>query len=711
MPRHWTVALIALAACGGEVGAENASLPPADEAGPDAIVDAVSTETSAGGMAGAGGGHAGGNAGAGEGGSTAGSAGHGGTTGGNAGAGGATGGAAGSAGSPGCDPGKKPCGLDCVDVSDPHYGCTESSCTPCALAHASSVCASNACAVGLCETGYKDCDTVPASGCEADLSSDKNNCGGCGLVCTAPPNSCPYYGTCANGACLIPEGPPGTADCDCILANGNETNLTSDPENCGMCGVVCAGPNPTCIQGLCDDLPCAAPFADCDGNVANGCETNLTALANCGACGVECNLPHATESCGTGVCALVSCDQGWSSCDGILANGCETNIASDWHHCGGCSTPCDSLNGTPWCFSGTCMCSGSPGYGNCDGDCSNGLETNLSLNLENCGVCGMVCALANAGEACANGTCVIGTCAAGWANCDGFAGNGCETPLDLVSSCGACGIVCSVPHATPACALGACAIGVCEAGRGDCDNDPLNGCETQITTPSNCGACGAVCNALDADVSCATGACGCSSACPSNLHGNCDGNCANGCETSLATFTDCDACGRACAPPHASASCSTGACLVVACDSGWGDCNNLDTDGCETPLTTISNCGACGAKCNDPQGPESCLTGTCGCGCAPGMGNCDKSCSNGCEAPLNTLIHCGGCNQRCSLAHASESCSTASCLVISCDAGWQDCDSNPVNGCEVEVAFDQKNCGSCGTACPPGKVCHQNACK
>src|SRR5207244_12043041 len=55
------------------------------------------------------------------------------------------------------------------------------------------------------------------------------------------------------------------------------TDLISDPNNCGACGVVCGGPNETsvCLNGVCEPPSCNAGYGDCDRNPANGCETNL----------------------------------------------------------------------------------------------------------------------------------------------------------------------------------------------------------------------------------------------------------------------------------------------------------------------------------------------------------------------------------------------------------------------------------------------------
>jgi hypothetical protein len=119
-----------------------------------------------------------------------------------------------------------------------------------------------------------------------------------------------------------------------------------------------------------------------------------------------------------------------------------------------------------WCTSGQC----GPGYADCNGDPNgDGCESTLATDPNNCGACGAVCSTWNISSTCSSGRCNVGSCASGWADCNGDKlGDGCEALLagDL-AHCGGCGLACSTNHVTPACQGGSCSTGVCAAGWAD----------------------------------------------------------------------------------------------------------------------------------------------------------------------------------------------------------------------------------------------------
>src|SRR5262249_25678128 len=151
---------------------------------------------------------------------------------------------------------------------------------------------------------------------------------------------------------------------------------------------------------------CNPGFGDCDGNPANGCETNLkTSPGNCGSCGSACNVTNAVASCVAGVCRIRAFVAPLAGCDRHPPPGREINLDTSTTHCGGCSTVCNSHNGTATCGSGTCGILCNAGYKDCDGLSANGCETNVASDVNNCNTCGHVCSATGGTPNCVNGSC------------------------------------------------------------------------------------------------------------------------------------------------------------------------------------------------------------------------------------------------------------------------------------------------------------------
>jgi len=218
----------------------------------------------------------------------------------------------------GCPPGFTRCGSGCTRVDRDPVNCGACGnacalpsvdggpgtwpCEPGVLApNQGPICANSACTIG-CTNGYADCnDDHCGDGCETNLASDPKNCGACGHAC-GPEQLC------IDGDCECSD--PSLTYC------GKCVDLQRDEESCGACGNVCPGlvepwksGNPLCVNGRCS-YHCAAGYADCDHRIDNGCEVDLMVdPANCGSCGAHCDL-EGGQPCAAGRCLTKPCDAG-----------------------------------------------------------------------------------------------------------------------------------------------------------------------------------------------------------------------------------------------------------------------------------------------------------------------------------------------------------------------------------------------------------------
>jgi hypothetical protein len=318
---------------------------------------------------------------------------------------------------------------------------------------------------GACTTGYADCNmNKQTDGCEVNINTSAGNCGACGRACSSNHMA---TRTCSAGAC---NGTCAAGYADCNMnkqTDGCETGTAGDVNNCGGCGVVCSANHvtaATCAAGACTSA-CVAGYDDCNADLqSDGCEVNIhTSANNCGACGRVCSSNHiATRTCGAGVCNG-TCAAGYSDCDANKqTDGCEVNTAADVNNCGACGRVCSSANvATRTCGGGACTSTCSTGFANCDGNLqTNGCETATDNNPSNCGGCGVVCSTSCTGNvsstACVGSACEVSACTASHYDVDSTCSNGCECADDAAS--GAC---------TSATALGTIAMGgsVTRAGK------------------------------------------------------------------------------------------------------------------------------------------------------------------------------------------------------------------------------------------------------
>ena len=389
-------------------------------------------------------------------------------------------------------------------------GACDNPCLP--VPNAEVDCASTTCTITACDAGFADCNGDYADGCEADLTSTATclscdntcafangvaGCGasGCFLEACAPgffnadgdaTNGCEYACEISNGGVELCDD----LDNDCDGSIDEDFAFATDESNCGSCGNACEASEAagTCVEGSCAFV-CNAGWGNCDDDFeTNGCEANLQVdPSNCNTCGNACDLPGGTNVCVEGACAVSECTEPFADC--TAAPGCETDTRTDATHCGECGNACSTNNvASGGCEDGGCVITACvAGFGDCDGDASNGCETNLNTSPSSCGACGNTCTNTNGSTSCLSGTCSP-VCDFPYGDCDGDPDNGCELSMTSLSSCGACGRSCNLSNASESCASGTCRVTSCESGYCDADGTSSNGCEFDLDTEPACGS-------------------------------------------------------------------------------------------------------------------------------------------------------------------------------------------------------------------------------
>jgi hypothetical protein len=277
------------------------------------------------------------------------------------------------------------------------------------------------------------------------------------------------------------------------------------------------------------------------------------------------------------------------------------------------------------------------------------------------------------------------------AGCDKQCGGHCVSNDDPQYGCASTGCApCDLAHASPTCSSGVCAIGACDKGWGDCDQQPADGCEVDLTsTHEHCGSC--------------PNACGSTLVC---LQGSCQPNCGaltdcNGSCVDLSTNpAHCSSCAHSCTvPSHGKATCAAGQCGST-CDTGYHACGGQCDDD-----TSVNSCGTSCTPCPapPPNGVATCSAGQCGFGCDTGYHACGNQCDDS-----TSVNSCGALCTPCPVpANGTTSCAAGQC-TIACNLGYVVC-GNSCCSCG-NIQNDPHNCGYCGHDCQ-GAACVAGVCQ
>jgi hypothetical protein len=169
-------------------------------------------------------------------------------------------------------------------------------------------------------------------------------------------------------------------------------------------------------------------------------------------------------------------------------------------------------------------------------------------------------------------------------------------------------------------------------GTGD-DTVPDGSAQDGGVSPGKDGSAGCPTGRTGADCkSCVGGFHACGADCVQDKPNDPDAGCAK-------------SCGAACtAPDHASPKCTPDGLCDFVCDPTF----DKDDAGCSCPLGQIACNTGCAQCCTSSDCPAHvlCNGGSCA-GCEPGWGDCNNNMGDGCETPLNTDNNCGACGNSC----------------------------------------------------------------
>lgn len=182
--------------------------------------------------------------------------------------------------------------------------------------------------------------------------------------------------------------------------------------------------NDICLSGECGGGPKDCSILTTDPCVTGICDPTSQPIA--GAClpvakenSEPCELPGAEAFCLNQSCTFVQCLDGYGNCNGKYTDGCESDVTEDADNCGECDKTCDFDHAVGICFLSQCyLAECLDGHADCDQVPESGCETDTETDVNHCGGCGLPChdgnLFANAKVGCVDSQCYFIGCMDGF---------------------------------------------------------------------------------------------------------------------------------------------------------------------------------------------------------------------------------------------------------------------------------------------------------
>lgn len=260
----------------------------------------------------------------------------------------------------GCDPAMADCDMNEVNGCEvgllgnvEHCG---SCLISCVKANTDSFCNGGSCNVTGCLNNHGDCNLQASDGCETNLANTMEHCGGCNLACNLQhaSESCVPHQVTGLGVCVLGNCEAGYENCNLTQSDGCEVDLNTDLNHCGGCFDECDLDNASedCVGGNCQLDQCDDGYDNCNNIAMDGCEVDLSSDADhCGTCGTDCSVlfPHTVVDCVNNACDVIQCEPNYWDLDGVASNGCEYSCtfasATDLPDSANTDANCDGIDG------------------------------------------------------------------------------------------------------------------------------------------------------------------------------------------------------------------------------------------------------------------------------------------------------------------------------------------------------------------------------